>query len=168
MQPGPRHGGDGSRDVIARLSAFVPLRARDVNFVDCAVAELDEDIEVDELIDGTVRLAGVEHDLEEGMQVSKLGCSSGLTHGVIEATNLVGVDVRHGRAVLQFDDVIEIIGDERMFSEAGDSGAVVYTPTGMACALLMAGSAMPAFPGSYASPLTRVLSELDVQLLVQS
>ena len=163
-QPGLLDHGDASTDAIARLSRFTPLSSTEPNRVDCAIAE----ILAPELVRAAVmakvgRLASAQPiAVIEGMSVEKAGRGSGYTRGKIfdvSATLTLGYEMGE----INFVDQILIRGTDRVFSEDGDSGAlVVDADSGRAAGLLIGGH------GDYsvANHLEDVLTELGVSVVV--
>lgn len=172
VQPGPVDGGKPRRDAVAELARSVPLRPGRTNRVDAACALLRPGIDADPgTIRGVGRLRGIDDQVEPGQRVLKVGRTSGLTQGRISAIEVDNIFVEYGEGRLRFDDQIEIEGlpgrGRGPFSEAGDSGALVMTPTLAAAALLFAGSdhGGPSDRGlTYATPVRTVLDALRVSL----
>ncbi|MGH2698565.1 MAG: hypothetical protein ACRDJL_05110 [Actinomycetota bacterium] len=172
LQPAPFDGGDAERDRVGSLSAFVPLKIEEPNFVDCAIAGLDGGIDFDAatLIEG-LRLAGSADVMEAGAhEIEKLGRSTGRTRGRVTAFEIDNLTVGYDAGSLRFDNQIEVesTGDGP-FSLGGDSGSLVYiAESGLGFGHLFAGSDQGGSNGlgvTYLNPLDVVLSGLDVQLL---
>jgi len=140
LQPGPYDGGTMPRDIIARLSRFVPIRFRTatsapINYVDAAIA------------------AGQFHDLDReiywigyvkqlysrpkiGDIVEKTGRTTNFTTGKIISTNATfNVNYGSGR-VARFARQIATTN----MSAGGDSGSLVLDIKEGAVGLLFAGS----------------------------
>ena len=169
IQPAAADGGDPTRDVVARLSGFVPLRGDGSNAVDAAVAALDEGIGYDPGWDGG-RLRGVAEAGPEAYEaVEKLGRTTGRTEGRITAFELDDVLVQYDTGTLRFDDAIEIEGTSGAFSLPGDSGSLIVTSPGLlARGLLFAGSERGGPDGAgltYANRIGEVLRRLEASLL---
>ncbi|MGB0093062.1 MAG: hypothetical protein WBP81_11090, partial [Solirubrobacteraceae bacterium] len=139
------------------------------NQVDCAIAQLDDGIDADALdVEGLGAVNGVADVTVDdlGRAVSKRGRTTEVTHGTITAAEVANVVVDYDVGSVRFDGQVEIAGREnRLFSEPGDSGALVLSEDGAAVALLFAGR--DPFerdsPGvSYANPLGAVLASLGV------
>jgi hypothetical protein len=105
------------------------------------------------------------------MRVGKLGRSTGFTEGVVTG---IGVTQRISSQVsgtFPFADLIEIAakpgGEAAVFSDSGDSGAVVFTlPEGRAIGVIVAGGENePGQYRTYACDLRAALDDLDVQLV---
>lgn len=136
LQPGPIDGGRFPRDMIARLSRFVPIRfggAR--NLVDAAIAEgafhvLDREIYWIGYVKG-VRVARL------GSTVQKTGRTTNYTTGRVRSVNAV-VNVNYGGGrVARFSNQIVTTP----MSAGGDSGSLLCDVNEMAVGLLFAGSA---------------------------
>lgn len=172
LQPAPFDGGDAELDRVASLSAFVPLKLDEPNFVDCAIASLDGGIDFDPatLIE-ELRLAGSAEVIEAGaLEIEKLGRTTARTRGRITAFEIDNLMVGYESGSLRFDNQIEIEGTgDSPFSLGGDSGSLVYiAESGLGFGLLFAGSDQGGANGlgvTYLNPLDVVLSELDVRLL---
>ncbi|MGH9286568.1 MAG: hypothetical protein ACRD0M_12985, partial [Acidimicrobiales bacterium] len=145
LQPGPADGGLAPADVIAKLSAFIPITfnppvplANHNNLVDAAVAEVafhDADREIHWIgnVRGWRRKAGV----VVGTVVQKTGRTTNYTLGRITAINAT-VDVGYGGGrTARFKDQILTTA----MSAGGDSGSLVTTVDEVAVGLLFAGSA---------------------------
>jgi hypothetical protein len=171
LQPGPADGGTAA-DRVAMLSGFVRFREDAPNTVDAAVAVLDEGVGADpgDLPGGP--LTGpvpASLDIEPDEAVEKVGRTTGHTAGRITAVEVDGVAVQYDRAVLRFDDQIEIEGSAGAFSAGGDSGSVIWRSRDRApLALLFAGSDTGGSTGAgvtFASPLATVLSAVSGEWL---
>jgi hypothetical protein len=139
LQPGPYDGGTVPRDVIARLSRFVPIKfitptTTPVNLVDAAIAEgqfadLDREIYWIGYSRGAVAPA-------IGTLVQKTGRTTNYTTGRITAINAT-VNVNYGGGqVAQFQRQI-VTG---AMSAGGDSGSLLLDMDNHAVGLLFAGS----------------------------
>lgn len=166
LQPGPADGG-GPADRIAALATAVELDPDGANLVDCAVAKVDDDIEVDPAAhDGAVTEV-VAADEVRGT-VRKVGRTTGVTRGRISAFEVDGLPVGYDTGVFRFDDQIEVEGVVGLFSAGGDSGSLITTegdPVGVG--LLFAGSTTGGPGGTgvtYANPLGAVLEALGASL----
>ncbi|MGH2747911.1 MAG: hypothetical protein ACRDKB_08315 [Actinomycetota bacterium] len=172
LQPAPFDGGEVERDRVASLSAFVPLKLDEPNFVDCAIASLDGGIHFDPttLIED-LRLAGTADVIEAGgLEIEKLGRTTGPTRGRITAFEIDNLTVGYDAGSLRFDNQIEVESTGNgPFSLGGDSGSLVFIgESGLGFGLLFAGSDQGGSNGlgvTYLNPLEVVLSELDVRLL---
>ena len=116
-------------------------------------------------------LAGVVEEVLDGVEVAKVGRTTGHTSGTISAVELDGVTVDYGRGdVFSFDDCIEVEGDARSFSDGGDSGSLVYVKDGLqVVGLLFAGSTTGGAGGTgltFCNPIGLVLSALGATLVV--
>ena len=166
LQPGPYDGG-GADDVIGHLAKSVPLDPDNPNVVDCALAKLDDGIDVDlEGLDGA--LVGVADAAEVREEVRKIGRTTAISTGRVSAVEVDGVPIGYEIGVLTFDDQVEIEGVGDSFSAGGDSGSLIYVPSNHhGIGLLFAGSETGGPGGNgltYANPLTVVLEKLGATL----
>lgn len=166
LQPGPLDGGrvDVEEDVIGRLSHFEPLRPDAPNPMDIALCSLEEAAVPPDprRVGDRGRLAEVS-DPPLGELVEKVGRTTGWTQGTVSAfgMRLPSVQYPHG-LWLSLDDQVEIEGTNGIFSEEGDSGAVVHSVEKRAAvAVLNCGTA---YGLSYASPLPMVFTRLGLTL----
>ena len=155
LQPGPEDGGT-PKDVLARLSRFVPLFLDKANDLDCAVAEpLKEDL-VDPEIIGLGPVAGLATPTIN-MTVLKSGRGSGVTRGKVLAVNAtVRVEYSVGLLKLQHQVVCS-----RM-SQSGDSGSLLVDANNRAIGVVFSGSRRL----TVSSPIKPVLDALNVDLVV--
>lgn len=176
IQRGAFDGGRAPADRVAGLGAFVRMKGRGANFVDAALAPIDEGIEHDPnrlrgLLAGTDRrLGGLGPDfLDIGEVVRKVGRTTGATEGRVTAFDLDNVVVNYDIGNLRFDSQIEIEGaGDAAFSDGGDSGSIIVNADLMAVALLFAGGDSGGSNGlglTYANPIHRVLADLKATLL---
>lgn len=165
IQPSRADGGRPARHVVAQLADFVRLRTTAANYVDCAIANIDPDVDTDEpSIDDLGPISGVRVDpIQEGERVYKVGRSTGYSSGVVGCTDLDDLPVAvDGVGELRFDDQIEVKATNEWFSLGGDSGALVVDEDGLAIGLLFAGNDRDR---SYLNPISTVLDALGVELL---
>ena len=165
IQPGIADGGSEPRDVVGALINFVKLSKTNVNFVDCAIASIDEDMEyflshLESLgpING-IRTA----PLDEGDTVFKVGRTTGVTEGRVAAIEVDQVEIGFDMGIIRFDNQIEIepIGNAP-FSLGGDSGSLIVDSDLNAVGLLFAGNDIDT---TFANPIQTVLDELGVSLV---
>lgn len=139
LQPGPYDGGRYPRDLIARLSRFVPIRFRTgssapCNYVDAAIAEgnfhnLDRFIYWVGTVKGT---AGV----RLGQIVQKTGRTTNYTTGKVTGLNAtVWVNYGGGKVAKMCRQIITT-----NMSAGGDSGSLLCDLNEKAVGLLFAGS----------------------------
>ena len=169
LSPGPADGGRPDTDRVATLTSFERLSA-DGNRLDLALAAVDDPALVggNSVPEGT--LAGVVEEVLDGVEVAKVGRTTGHTVGEITAVELDGVTVDYGRGdVFSFDDCVEVEGDGRSFSDGGDSGSLVYVRDGLqVVGLLFAGSTTGGDGGTgltYCNPAAVALRTAAVTLL---
>lgn len=174
FQPGPAEAAPRASNLIARVQDYVVLRKGHRNNVDAAIARLSNDIPTD----GNIVPRGYSFPREgqplgkpltpdeftaltPGTRVAKIGRTTGYTVGQLTSIDLGGVPVFTGTlGNIIFDDVVEITWDKSPFSQAGDSGSIIFSEEGLRpLALLFAGS--PQSRKTYACALHRVLAEFD-------
>ena len=171
LQPGAFDGGQNPKDVIGKLAKFEELRWDGVNFVDCAIASINDGIKANvRKLEGLGSLAGVGPAfLDAGAKTAKVGRTTGLTRGRVTAFELDNVVVGYDLGNLRFDNQIEIEGvEDGPFSQGGDSGSVIINEESKAVALLFAGGDQGGANGqglTYASPIQTVLDALDVEMV---
>jgi hypothetical protein len=172
VQPGTLDRGNPASDKVAGLTSFVRLRLMPhVNLVDCAVARVDEDMEIDPTqLRGLGSLAGARRQvLDVGEKVHKVGRTTGVRHGRVTAIELDGVGVEYDIGVCSFDNQVEIEGTgTTSFSDSGDSGSLIVDEDLKACGLLFAGGDHGGRNGqglTYANPIRAVFKALKIRLL---
>lgn len=170
LQPGKFDGGQDPADRIGTLARFIPLDFQNPNHFDCATALLDPAIQFDAAgLDGAGSLAtSTPITLQGGEAVSKIGRTTGLTHGTASAIEVDNVAVGYDNGQAQFDQQIEIQGTgTSAFSQGGDSGSLVFDQNLTPVALLFAGSDQGGSNNlgvSYANPLQGVLDALGINV----
>jgi hypothetical protein len=176
LMPSPAQ--DAGALVVATLCAYPRLIMGGVpNPYDAALGEIVAVGAVDPTVAiiGTLNLAEVAPDT---VPVTKVGAATQQTTGKVDGTN-EDIDVMYNDdpdLTAHFTGQIAIVGDdEAPFSAAGDSGSLVLTlndrrPMG----LLLGGSLTPApnaanttppLPHSFASPITRILSDFKISIV---
>ncbi len=136
LQPGRVDGGSAPRDVIARLSRFVPIRFDgQPNLVDAAIAEADFH-EIDRAIFWIGHLTGVRFLTSVGEYVRKTGRTTNYTTGRVTHLNAtVNVNYGGGRVARMVRQIVTT-----NMSAPGDSGSCLCDMSGNAVGLLFAGS----------------------------
>jgi hypothetical protein len=168
-QPGPYDGGKCPADKVAVLEKFVPIEfGGAVNYVDCATAWAWPDRVTRELgyMSGgqlvPFRVGEQVVAPQLGLAVGKSGRTTQVTSGRITGIGAsLWVNYSGGRSAF-FQDQISIQGFSANFSAGGDSGSLIWTWSANRnpVALLYAGGGGVTF----ANPLDRVLTELDISL----
>lgn len=170
-QPGRLDGGVCPKDIIARLTQFVPINFAPgaVNLVDAAIARTSPAL-VNRRI---LRLLGVLQPIAPGtaapavgMRVQKSGRTTQYTRGVIDMVN-VTVDVSYAPlgGVARFVRQFRVKGAGNIFSDRGDSGSLVTTfPANQPVGLLFAGNA--ANNVTFCNPIRPVLAAFGVTIVV--
>jgi hypothetical protein len=140
LQPGPYDGGTVPRDIIARLSRFVPIKFKTpkstpLNYVDAALAE-GEFHNLNREIYWIGYVKQVNSSPRVGDTVEKTGRTTNFSTGKILSTNTT-VDVNYGSGrVARFARQIVTTN----MSAGGDSGSLVCDIKEGAVGLLFAGS----------------------------
>ncbi len=170
LQPGAFDGGQNPKDIIGKLAKFETMKRIGVNFVDCAIASINEGIKFNlRKLQGLGNLAGIGPAfLDAGTKVAKVGRTTSLTRGRVTAFELDNVVVGYDIGNLRFDNQIEIEGaEDGSFSQGGDSGSLIVNEDLKAVALLFAGGDQGGTNGkglTYANPIQTVLDTLKVDL----
>lgn len=170
LQQGSIDGGQDPGDQVADLLRFVPLVTGQPNQVDCAVATIDGKVDFDaNKLEGIGSLNGLGPPIvSDGVKVSKLGRTTGVTHGLVTAFEVDNVIVEYDMGLLRFDNQIEIEGvGPDPFSRGGDSGSVIVDENLAAIGLLFAGGESGGSNGqgfTYANPMQEVLDALGIDL----
>ncbi len=160
-QPGPYDGGRDPGDRAGVLAEWVPLSfGGGVNYVDAALRMLDEE----ELlhIEGLGEPLGVA-DAWIGMDVSKSGRTTGVTHGIVADIDVtIRVDYGPSGEAL-FEDQIMVTATGP-FSQGGDSGSAVFESATMRwVGLLFAGNEQGTV--TIVNHAKKVMEELRVTLV---
>lgn len=170
-QPGRLDGGVCNADIIARLTQFIPLNFAPgaLNKVDAAIAQTSSNL-VDRRI---IRTGGVLQSIVPGnqqpvfnMQVQKSGRTTQYRRGIVDLVNTT-VDISYAPlgGVARFQNQFRVRGIGSIFSDRGDSGALVTTfPQNKPVGLLFAGAA--ASNTTFCNPITTVLSSFGVSIVV--
>ena len=170
IQPGRVDGGHNPGHQVGELLRFVALATEQPNQVDCAVATIGEKVDIEAYeLEGLGSLNGLGQPIvSDGVKVSKVGRTTGVTHGLVTACEVDNVIVEYDMGLLRFDNQIEIEGaGPDPFSRGGDSGSAIIDADLAAVALLFAGGEIGGSNGqglTYANPLQEVLDALDVDL----
>lgn len=174
IQPGHADGGRGSLDagieVVASLYSWVEIRTGDItrpleenpdNYVDCALAQVDNP----SLCNNEIMEIGLVSQIvnaELGMNVKKSGRTTGLTHGVIRDISFTGWVGYHTYSAKFVDQIMVEPTGQDPFSLPGDSGSLVVDSSNQAVGLLFAGNAKTGV--AICNPINLVLDALDVDL----
>ncbi len=159
-QPGKVDGGNASTDLVGELKRFVLIQPGKMNYVDCALFEPYQGIELSSSIleigvPKGVRVAKVEQD------VKKSGRTTSVTYGRITDIN-ASIKVSYGSFTATYTDQVIIQGnDGKSFSSGGDSGSLVMDSDGYAVGLLFAGSGVI----TVANKIQNVLKPLGVEIV---
>ena len=160
---------DGGTIAVGALLDFAPLKTSGSNLVDAAIATPDPAIALEPgQIPGIGSFTLAPADiLQPKMSVSKLGRTSGLTRGVVTATEFDHCVVDSEIGDLTYDDQIEITGVDSAFSREGDSGSLVVTDHNEAVGMVFCGNefANDGLGLTYANPLPKVMDAFNLKLL---
>ena len=148
---------------IARLSDFEPISfGSAANFVDAAIAELDDPVAALPEIMTIGPPANPPVAPFIGQLVAKHGRTTGLTHGHVVDISFDGVVEYDGRPAYFENQVVVVGGRDAPFSADGDSGAlIVEAATSASVGLLFAGD------GSHtvANPIDLVLNRFGATIV---
>ena len=170
LQQGAFDKGKLPKDLVAKLTKWVDLMPNRANLLDAAIATVTKSIDVDPLnYQGIGKLGGVRAaPLVPGMEVSKVGRTTGVTHGRISAIEVDKVVIEYDLGSLSFDNQVEIESTGTgAFSTGGDSGSLILDDENRGCALLFAGSETGGGNGrglTYANPIAIILKRLAIDL----
>ncbi|MBE7556116.1 MAG: hypothetical protein HS126_34110 [Anaerolineales bacterium] len=155
LQPAPFDGGQAPDDVVASsVKTLAQMEIMPAAHM-VALAPLTPALQVQTVIPEIGPVRGVRAP-EPGMQVRKLGRTTGLTKGEIRA-----VDQRI--SITTASGSVQIYGAVRTspISSGGDGGALVVDAEGYAVGVIVAGSERE----TIVAPLSEVLDRFDVELL---
>jgi hypothetical protein len=167
LQQGRFDKGRRPQDVVAVLANFVSFKTNSANFIDCAIASIQDGTDFDRAtLQGIGAFSGQTAAAADNIQVAKVGRTTGVTRGRVTAFELDDVIVSFDVGNLRFDDQLEIEGaGDSMFSDGGDSGSLIVNEDLSAVGLLFAGSDQGGANGkglTYANPILSVLDALKV------
>ena len=171
LQPGPIDNLAPNQLIAGTFESAVALKNAAPNRVDCAIAKIDNEIDIEPSELWNIgSLTGTAAPFESGSElVFKVGRTSGLSWGRITAIELDPIEIDMGSAVHAFDGQIEIEGTGvSPFSRPGDSGSLVVDSQCRAIGLLFAGSTAGGRNGkglTYANPIDEVLDKLNARLV---
>lgn len=155
----------GSRICVGTLARMIPLTVAMPNVVDAALCATHDNIVGSNNYFGQGAMSiGT---AEDGLDVQKIGRTTGLTSGTVTAFDLSAIPVDYSQlGTALFNEVIEISGaNGNPFSDHGDSGSLIYCPSmNSAIGLLFAGSDRNRNI-TYANPIGVALDALDVELV---
>lgn len=143
LQPAPEDGGQYPQDMIARLSRFVPLRfdAGSSNTVDAAIAYTPLGTVLPQVLwIGTPHAVRSIDGIQSGEIVQKIGRTTGLTEGQIQAINAT---LKINYALAGFGNMVALFRQQIITNHMagyGDSGSMLLDLEGNALGLLGAGS----------------------------
>lgn len=166
VQPGTLDGGSCSTDRIGTLKRWIPFISSGDNIVDAAIADLDNDADVQTQIgcdigevNGIRELVAADID---NLQVQKCGRTTCYTTGTIvdiDVTCDVGYEVLtpSGPVGRSYRFIHQIFITD--MSDPGDSGSLILDMDRKAVGLLFAGSSTI----TVASPIQTVFNEMDIE-----
>ena len=160
LQPAPDDGGNVSANTIAKLTDFEILDINNVNFIDAAIAELDDINSVTPDIMGVGFPAAATVPASVGLNVHKHGRTTSYTTGIIRGVNVDTYVSYRSLGRLWFENQIEIGNADQAFSQGGDSGSLILKkPDNNPVGLLFAGDDLGR---TLANPIDDVLNRLRV------
>ncbi|HEV8202055.1 MAG TPA: hypothetical protein VGS03_18750 [Candidatus Polarisedimenticolia bacterium] len=167
-RPGSREAPGHRGRILARLSSFVPISFDSANVVDAALARtsaavLDRRLPGARGARGRLRPPVVAPAI--GMLVQKTGGMTGHRRGRIDAVGVtVKVDYTPLGRTARFENQFRVRGIDGVFSDRGDSGALVTTwPGNQPVGLLFAGNA--AANVAFCNDIGTVCRRLGVSIL---
>jgi hypothetical protein len=165
LHPAARDGGLFPGHEVGALESYIPLSKRIPNMMDAALMRLRGNLSVDtSTIPGVGTHQGLSNQpIMANTKVCKVGRTTGLTFGRLKAElRFVPVLYSDGRQ-REFERQYEIETDPgaARFSDEGDSGSTIWDADRRLLALLVATTPRK----TYATPINRVLSSFDVELL---
>ncbi|MBR8836924.1 MAG: hypothetical protein DSM106950_23695 [Stigonema ocellatum SAG 48.90 = DSM 106950] len=181
IQPAREDEGKEDTDQIGCLKEFVPLKHKENNFVDAALATVNNNyVENPSQLSNNISLRGFydEQELNNAMDdcrefvVSKVGRTTGVTWGKVIASEMDCIPLNYSNDLKGciFNNIIAIEGNgDKAFSRRGDSGSIIVNQDGYAVALLFAGTEIGGRNKcglTYAIPIYKVLKELDIELVL--
>ncbi len=162
LQPGPNDGGR-AWPPIGTLSQYEVLRREFANAHDIAIAEMSAPHAHDTrmlVLDRSMSDVAFEGD-PEGVNVSKVGRTTGHTSGVIGQAGIVARLDFDGQQLL-FLNQVAIEPDVRPFSDGGDSGSVIWeSDSGKPLGVVIGGSDEV----TYGSLIAPYLATYNLQLV---
>jgi hypothetical protein len=171
LQPGAADGGMMPKDQVGSLLDFVRLKYGERNFVDAAIASINEEYEGNGwLASGapSCRLRSTLLDLDD--IVTKLGRTTLKTKGRIVSFEVNNFPFRYGpgpQGIFRFWNLIEIEGlGLDPFSRPGDSGSIVLDDNEHGVGLVFGGTERGGSNGqglSYANDLKEVFRQLGLE-----
>ena len=184
LQPGPADGGVAASGAhtVATLTDYVPIDfdPAAANLVDCAFAVLGDG---QSCIPHTIMpndadadapswpVGPIEDLILPTSEVRKVGRTTNVTYGIVEATDVDNVRVQMVTGprpkFAMFNRQVAISGTDKTFSKGGDSGALICMANGRPAALLFAGTETGGRNGrgiTYANPIRTVLDALEIEL----
>ena len=148
-------------EVIANLFTFVKLKVYDgnkknVNYVDCALAKINNNIGITRTIFDVGEIKGVSTP-KLGARIKKYGASSGLSRGKITTIDATFEIEQEGNKYMFKNQVLADI-----FNISGDSGSLILNEFNEAVGLFWGGSDNNSV--AYINDISTVLKNLNVSL----
>ena len=136
-QPGPLDHGASPANDIGKLERMVTIDWGNTNVVDAATAWVDPDKVTREVVwtdnggaQRSVSLARSVKPAAKDMRVAKAGRTTERTDGIVTDVGFGGTVRMPNGTTAHFSDQIVVVGTNGAFSQAGDSGAVVWEVSG--------------------------------------
>lgn len=166
-QPSIKDGGSVETDSIGSLDHIVWLEEREKNPVDAASCMLAPDIEYTPDWKLNCKISGLlpSSAIVGNENVEKWGRTTGFTRGRITAIRVNVPDVAYPSGLyLTLTDQLEIEGDDTLFSQAGDSGALIVRSGDQTVVAQLNGG--DEYGYSFASPMSTVLGTMGATLVL--
>ncbi len=131
LQPSPVDGGK-TVDAIGKVSSKPTLRNDQINKVDSAIIELDENIKYDLSVKDIKNYPKKWIEPEVGMKFIKIGRTTGKTEGIISHTNVTAqVNYKGNLGVCSFYPCFFALQNNYNIVDGGDSGSCVFNSDGI-------------------------------------
>lgn len=139
----PSAGNSGYQ--LGRLAVLPPRRAGWRSLPDCCAIALDDEDKIDSVkLLGTIPTVHLKRPSgvlpSGGLQVAKVGPSTGLTVGTIKGIGPSNFDWPNGRQHLP--RALQVAGANGIFAAQGDSGSPVFAQDGTLIGMVLAGSSL--------------------------
>ncbi len=154
------------KDIVNRIVHFIKpnyriqvlKRTEKYNDVDCAIAKISSSNDVKADVFECGKILGINNNVIPGMMVKKSGRTTGVTYGMVLATNVtLNVQISDNEYAVFTNQVLS-----SPMSMPGDSGSLVMTEDNHAVGLLFAGSQQ----ATMFTPIEHVLDALQVELIL--
>jgi len=159
IQPGDYDGGVSPDDAVATVHEAVLIDPNGVNYVDCCLAKINNDIDSKLGQYGDLPINSPLLNPKVGLKVNKVGRTTFYTEGKITGINAAS-RIWYDCGSILFESQIVIESDNPYpFSDGGDSGSLIMDMDGRPVALLFAGSDVI----TLANPIGLVMDSLETK-----